>query len=206
MGGRAMSEPAMHTPTSEAHSGERRKMTRLLAILVVLWVVSCIAGLVIGAAIRSARAPEPLTAFAPPHDLAARPLPASETAQDLLQETFGGFARESASPDRTLSVLDLAAVSTASARYAQSAEGVVDVTAARMASAEDATFALRTLKDAASENGSLGNFALGLGEVSYVTYRIGEASALAWAHGGWVFVVSGSQIADVDAFVKTFPY
>ncbi len=92
-------------------------------------------------------------------------------------------------------------------QYRNPAGEVVKVEAAETLSVPDATSAISTLRGQVTRReGDVGNFAIGLSEVSYLYYHQGESSALAWSHGVWMYVVSSWSLDSVNEFVADFPY
>jgi|FLYN01.1.fsa_nt_gi hypothetical protein len=108
--------------------------------------------------------------------------------------------------------VDKAACVTAAAQYIESgtyqnAEGTaIRVTVAQFASDSEATQVAKDLHRYAFTIGSVGNFALGVGQVDFFYSTITDQYSFVWSHENWVYTASGPVFDDVEALVKAFPY
>lgn len=146
--------------------------------------------------------------MAAPFNLAKRPVAASGGTYGLLPPNVGDFSQNLMTKAETtlLGTLNISNDMSIASLYALPTGEMVEVQAVDVGSHNQAVGALRKLQDYADLYGRLGNFAFGLGEVSYIYYRIEDVYAMAWAHGPWVYIVSGASFADVNRFVENFPY
>lgn len=190
----------------------KRRGKVLAAVLVIVSgaVILFALAVILGGLARSMAAQRYEMAFEPPLNLGDRPAPSADASTyGLLPMTVGDFAQDLNSnvPEMTLSRLPRTSIDeSVVSLYHRPTGETVAVTAARMSASEWAKFTMRQLKDYASQYGSVGNFAFDLGATYYLYFRIGDTSALAWERGNWVFIVSGTSLADVNSFVGSFPY
>ncbi len=145
---------------------------------------------------------------AAPYNMDGRPVAAQGGTYGLLPIEVDKFVRDSAFEIREeiLTRLDTPINASILALYTASQSEQVKVTVAEVGSEDRAVSALRALRNYADAEGSLGNFSIGLSNVSYLYYRIQHLNTLAWTHGAWIYIVSSDSMADVNDFVEHFPY
>lgn len=108
--------------------------------------------------------------------------------------------------------IDKAACVSAVAQYIESgdyqaAQGMpIHLTMAQFASDYEATQVARDLHRFAFSIGSVGNFALGVGQADFFYGSTSDLYTFAWSHGTWVLTASSSRFDDLEAFVQAFPY
>lgn len=90
--------------------------------------------------------------------------------------------------------------------YQKAAGTSLNIVMAYFASHSDASEVMRSLQRQASTNGTVGNYAIGVGQVDYFYSSQSQLYVFTWANGAWVYTASSPSFDDLEAFIKQFPY
>lgn len=192
----------------EFRHAEKKKLVFMALTSVAVFILVFAASVLIGGIARALQTADYTDIVAPPLELEDRPVAASGSTYGLLPVSVGEFSRDVASDTagEVLQRLGIASKDTISTEYRLPSGESVTVNAEEMLSPDEASFVMRKLREYASMKGSVGNFSVGLGDVSYMYYRIGNVNSLSWTHGPWLYTVSGASLRIVNKFTEIFPY
>jgi hypothetical protein len=90
--------------------------------------------------------------------------------------------------------------------YQNAKETTLNVTMAMFSSHAEASQVMKKLQQQALSQGSVGNYAIGVGQVDYFYSSQSNLYVFSWANGMSVFTASSSSFDDLEKFVKQFPY
>lgn len=65
---------------------------------------------------------------------------------------------------------------------------------------------MKTMKDYAERVGRSGNYVIGIGAADFFYSTTPELYSFIWAHNGWVYVISGPDMAQLETALKVFPF
>ncbi len=65
---------------------------------------------------------------------------------------------------------------------------------------------MKTLKDYAEGVGRSGNYVIGIGAADFFYSTTPELYSFVWAHNGWVYVISGPDMPQLETALKVFPF
>ncbi len=217
-------------------SSDRPLSVRLVRILTIGIVLFALLTVVLAALFdRSNKSLDYVDFYAAPYEVGERPMPSMDAHGQLaLPETLGEFVRVTHANPNPRETYLYRAVQGVEERFKEGLHlsfdpldtGVYDVVeypgsaggrslepgsvtfaAGRLSSEYGTVVMMRVLRQYITQNGgTIGNFAIGMAESSYMYYTLNDTRSFAWTRGTWVFTVSGDSLARVRAFVEAFPY
>ncbi|MBN1286246.1 MAG: hypothetical protein JXB47_12680 [Anaerolineae bacterium] len=187
---------------------EKKKLAFLVLMAGAVFVLVFTVSVLVGGLVRSLNATDYMSAIAAPYNLDSRLVASPGSTYGLLPMNVGDFVRDVSTDaqSKVLAKLGVASNGSIASTYTLATGEAASVSAEEMVSENEALFVMRKLREYASKKGSVGNFAIGLGDVSYIYYRVGTVNSLSWTHGPWLYTVSGTSMAIVNQFVQDFPY
>lgn len=217
---------ALAPTTLYARWMQLKRRTRWLVVITLASLVLAAALMTLSNAaiehIDNTRGPFLEEALVAPYQIAARALPSADRA---LLATVGGYRYHQDSAETPVTYhrsgqcllqidsdkaaicgLDASVKARVSGGYLRDDGAAVSVVAAQLSSSAEVSAAMPELVTFSDQNGSIGNFSVGGGNVDYFYSREGDRYAFTWSRADWIYTASSTSFAALEDWLGAFSY